>query len=291
MTRLGLALLCLVMAACSTAMYPYADDELEPGQGASQTPLDASVSDASILRDTGTRLPDTGIGFPPGFLIDGSLPPWFFDDASVFDASFPFWPEASVPFRPDAGGVDFEYGCDVYNVPVSCPDRGVTRGRTCQAHGANCPTIVGGGEIEWLTCQPAVGTTTFQWQYSSFSRCGYNCPVDMPAGVAIPLTTQDCGRRQITDCQQSAQGVNTSQEGADYLLNRVVIKCGIPFFELGITFNSEGCPSTAHANLSTGINGAQINCLQSQLTKLRLSCDVPCAVSAWVGAPPLITID
>lgn len=288
MTRLGLVLCALLLTACSTGLEPYADDDLEPSWSTPQNKQDASISrpdggwpDAGRT-DATTPFP----GNPPWGYLDGSLP-WIDGGFPNFWDSGLFYWEAGVPYPstpPDASlpDVDFEYACDVYDVPVSCPST-LAINRACSAIGGagQCPAIAGSGMVDWYACSGAPGPGA-RWSRADSSRCGYNCAVDLPHSFTIPIPTQGCRARGLTTCQRP--NARTSQEGADQVVEELLSQCASSSLQLGLSFNELGCPSTVHVPALASVTPEQLLCLQRRLGTLRLDCDAPCA-QAFGGIP------
>jgi hypothetical protein len=288
MNALLLALCCVLLTACSTGIYPYANDDVEPDEGAIETSFDASVTPSGPSRtpDASTPpWPGSGMGRP-----DGSLPPtWLLSEAGLAQLLgdggllFPgLWGDAWVPY-PDPWPVapdDFEYGCDVYKVPVSCP-QSARQGDLCSSASVGvswCPALAGNGSVDFLRCESVGADRPGTWRSHASAACGYDCRSLEPRSAIIPLATHDCSSRPSISC--SHLGQFTSQSAVDMLLGEALAPCGLGHKGLSsVSFDINGCVERVFGST---FSPSQIGCITKALATLRVDCDVPCA-RPWDG--------
>jgi hypothetical protein len=210
------------------------------------------VADEEDQPDTGTVLPDAGIHQDAG------------RDAGGHDAS-----------TGDAGSFD----CQTYGAAPDCPS-------ALPSTGSPCSTQIGGRcfypgtvpeRVREAQCQRAGGTVA-TWNVTTV-RCAYACAQDLPqGGNFFSVDSSGCLNRMARSCR-SGQG-STSQQGVDQLLANIANGCKVPSStRLGVSFTAQNCADVVFYQMGPRLEPSLQQCLTSELERLRIDCDVDCALS------------
>jgi hypothetical protein len=176
-------------------------------------------------------------------------------------------------------GVDI-FDCEVYGTAAACPGALPANNAACDPGANNGRCFYPGqpeGQLRIAQCEPrASGRGT--WRLVS-ARCTYRCATELPqTGNLFSLLTGTCSSRPVFDCHGSQ--ARTSQEGVDQFLRDIVRGCGFPAtYQLGVTFNSQGCANWLHYQLGRELTDTQKQCLADRLEGTRVGCSAGCALN------------
>jgi hypothetical protein len=172
--------------------------------------------------------------------------------------------------------------CEIYAAP-ECPRDQPRTGSRCsqnQLPETYCyypgPTA---SQLQVAQCKlPLPGSGGSLWQVSP-ARCSYRCSTELPqTSNFFSLLTDGCAARPVTDCHAAL--ARTSQEGVDRYLRDFVTGCGLQRnFQLGVSFNQQGCADWVHYQDGPRLTSAQSQCLSNRLEAVRFGCDVSCALT------------
>lgn len=209
---------------------------------------------------------------------DASLDAGRPSDAAVRDAEAGTAPRDSGRDATMAGTFD----CEVY-AATGCPRDEPRANAGCSAlqpSGTYCYyPAQAAGQLDVAECtEPRQGPGAGRWEVSP-ARCSYRCATELPqTGNFFSLLTDGCAARPLTDCH--APMARTSQEGVDRHLREFATGCGLPQrFQLGVSFNQQGCADWVHYQAGPRLTSMQSQCLTNRLEAVRFDCDLSCALT------------
>jgi len=259
----SLVAFCVLSAACSTSLSPYAvdpesdeEDDAERAPAA-HAPATRPVATVGTTTTSGPASPSptTPVVTPPSLTPTAPSPP----------APTEPWFSLDQPLPT----------CAIRELTSDCPAPELVllsraRALPCRADqvGKRCAYPSGEGDANLLECVLAAnGRSTASWQIRR-ERCSRSCREALPNSFA-PLAGIACDQRPVYPCD----GAGTEQTSIDNALGKIAADCGArPTVGFGLLMNEEGCGRA----LFVEDVGPVAKCISDEVMRWRFGCTPLC---------------